>query len=203
MDKNNDLVNRIISAIQAEYVSLVGIEKIKEYKFVPLRVKDGDLFITIDMESDKDLVAGYMKSILPYPIKFIMIPNSDFVEILDYILEHKTMYNVKTTLSEIINKENQRLQNQYLSEIINKGNQKLKNQYLSFYLKISIILLLFPPVCRQLAHDMISRADFPHNFSFLLSIPNHYSIDLPVLLIELLILVAVIGMCYLSKCKKL
>ena len=136
MDKNNDLVNRIISAIQAEYVSLVGIEKIKEYKFVPLRVKDGDLFITIDMESDKDLVAGYMKSILPYPIKFIMIPNSDFVEILDYILEHKTMYNVKTTLSEIINKENQRLQNQYLSEIINKGNQKLKNQYLSFYLKI-------------------------------------------------------------------
>ena len=189
MNKEESLINRLIANIQADYVSLAGIDKIEEYRFVPVNFINGYLFIIIDVETsiNKGLIANYMKNILPYPIKYINIPTSDFTKILNFIIENKTKYSIDIKASQIIDNENRRL----------------AKHYLFMYLQVSIVLLAFPPVCRKLTYGGVSREDFPHNFSFLLSIPNHYSIDLPVLLIELLILVAVIGMCYLSRCKKL
>ena len=41
MNKEESLVNRLIANIQAEYVSLAGIDKIEEYRFVPVKCMNG------------------------------------------------------------------------------------------------------------------------------------------------------------------
>ena len=51
MNKEESLINRLIANIQADYVSLAGIDKIEEYRFVPVNVINGYLFITIDVET--------------------------------------------------------------------------------------------------------------------------------------------------------
>lgn len=100
MTIQNELVNRLIDAINPKYINMFDIEKMKEYNFVPISMKDEYLFVAIDSNSDKAFIASYIHEILKYEIKYIQIPDKDFTEIINYILNNEKL-NSDDTLGKL------------------------------------------------------------------------------------------------------
>ncbi len=107
MTTQNELVNKLIASIDLKYITIIGIENCKKYNFIPINLKDKHLFIAINSDTDKTFVANYMHEIIKYEIKYVIIPNSDFTKILDYLLSNYTnyVYNANNETKNIENKK--------------------------------------------------------------------------------------------------
>ena len=118
MKKRNILAARIIPTINQDYICLAGIEKIKKYRFVPLKIVDDYLYIVVESKTDKKLVNNYMKNILPYSIKYFEIPNSDFAQIIDFISTNADVFKTKTDALNIVCNVNGQENSNQISQIL-------------------------------------------------------------------------------------
>ena len=100
MDTQNELLNRLIAKLDLQYVNMVDVKKMQEYNFVPISFKDNYLFVCSMYTTDKELVANYLYETLQYRIKFIEIPEQDFIEIINYILNNEKL-NSDDTLGKL------------------------------------------------------------------------------------------------------
>lgn len=95
MDLQNEIVDRLIAAIDPEYIRLIGIEAIDKYNFIPLNTKNNCLFIGINTETDKEFITNYLRKYIQTGIEYVTIPNDIFSEVITYIINNKDKFENK------------------------------------------------------------------------------------------------------------
>jgi type IV pilus assembly protein PilB len=83
----NELLKRLKNNLNREILEKIDITLMEQYNFVPLSVKDGFLFVAVSAGSDKDLINSKLKEDFKEQVKFIVISDSEVVELLDYLKE--------------------------------------------------------------------------------------------------------------------
>ena len=85
----NELTKRLIKTIEYYYVDLLGFDDMEQYRFIPIKIKDGYLYTLIAQDADKDFIANLINKTLPCNVKYIEVSNVDFAKTLDFVIKDK------------------------------------------------------------------------------------------------------------------
>ncbi len=114
----NELIQRIINAIDMQCIYAIGTENMLQYKFIPISVKDNYLFVCINSYSDKETINLKIKNYLPYQVKFIQIPDKDFENILEYISQENIETEYDSSIGTICSQMAEPIETKYKIEYI-------------------------------------------------------------------------------------
>ena len=87
----NEVISRIKNSIDAAIIDKMDKSAMSKMKFLPISIRQGQLFVAISKKSNMDRISQLIKRYYPNPIRFMPVgTDDDFNELLvDFVKEEK------------------------------------------------------------------------------------------------------------------
>ena len=78
----NAILLRLKNSIDPKILGAADKNQLKQYKYIPISLQKGDLYVAITHSTNRDYVCNILKKSYSQPIKFILVTDDDLNELL-------------------------------------------------------------------------------------------------------------------------